>query len=87
MSGELLQSVPIAILTGLGAYGGFPQPPKWWKRLSRFKLMNYILVWVLIYQGGGGGNIYLTTAVSLVIFIVMEVSKIIEGDYDFTDDE
>ena len=27
---ELLEAVPLAVLTGLGAYGGFPQPPRWW---------------------------------------------------------
>ena len=82
---QILQSVPIAILTGLGAYGGFPQPPKWWKRLTNFKIMNFLLVWLLVFQGGGGGNLVLTTIVSLIIFIIMEVSKYIEGDSSLVD--
>lgn len=76
---ELLEAVPLAVLTGLGAYGGFPQPPRWWKKLSNFKLMNFIVLWILIYQGGGRTHAVLTTVVSIVIFTVMEVSKLLES--------
>ena len=53
LSPEVLESIPLAILTGLGAYGGFPRPPYWWARLSRFRVMQFITLWILIYQGGG----------------------------------
>ena len=78
ISNELLEAVPLAILTGLGAYGGFPQPPRWWQKLSNFKLMNFIVLWILIYQGGGRSHAILTSIISILIFTVMEVSKYFE---------
>ena len=73
---QILQSVPITILTGLGAYGGFPQPPNWWKRLTNFKIMNFLLVWLLVFQGGGG-NLVLPQ-LSLIIFIIMDLVNLLK---------
>ena len=80
LSPEVLESIPLAILTGLGAYGGFPRPPYWWARLSRFRVMQFITLWILIYQGGGKEHLIITTVVAVVIFAIMEISKAIEGE-------
>ena len=81
LSEELIKNIPLAILTGLGAYGGFPQPPRWFVKLSLYRLFNFIILWVLIFQGGGGQSPRLTTVVAISIYLIMEGTKVAETTY------
>jgi len=65
----------IAIATALGAYGGFPSAPEWWSDLSKHKWFQFMTLWILILQGGGGGEYVWTTVITTIIFSVMELSK------------
>ena len=40
----------IAIATAVGAYGGFPKAPAWWEYISQFKIVQFLLLWVLVYS-------------------------------------
>ena len=46
----------LAIATALGAYGGFPDPPSWWKNLSKRKEFQFLTLWILVFQGGGNAE-------------------------------
>ena len=68
----------IAIATAIGAYGGFPDPPAWWKYLSQFKIVQFLLLWVLVYSSalpsGRKDNmeeLIFVTVVTAVIYGIM----------------
>jgi hypothetical protein len=69
----------LAIATALGAYGGFPTPPKWWVAITSSIVGQYLALWVLIYQGGGQQDYKWTTVVCTIVFAVMSISKKIES--------
>lgn len=46
--------------TAIGSWGGFSKPPGIFRKLIRYTWMKHILLFLLIWQGGGKGNIYLT---------------------------
>ena len=76
-----IKKIPLALLTGIGAYGGFPTPPKWFQKMSKFRGFQFIVLWILVFQGGGGESILLTSIVSIVIYLIMEISKFIESKF------
>ena len=44
-----------AIITGMGAFGGFPTPPKLFIQLFNIPGFRWFAVFLLIWQGAGGG--------------------------------
>lgn len=43
----------LATATAVGAYGGFPTPPAAFTELTKNEMVQWALVFVLLYQGGG----------------------------------
>jgi len=66
-----------AICTALGAYGNFPTPPQWWSDLSTNKLVQYITLWMFVFQGRGNTNYIWTTLIATVVYIVMNLSDVV----------
>lgn len=66
--------------TILGAFGGFPQPPKVFQTLTSYRLVQWALVFVLAYQGGAGEDPILAAAATVVTFIIYMVLRGLEGD-------
>jgi hypothetical protein len=66
-------SILLVIATIMGAFGGFPQPPKIFQRLSEYQLVQWFLVFVLAYQGGAGQNSRLALLSTLAIFVVYQI--------------
>jgi hypothetical protein len=64
------QQVILACATAIGAYGGFPNPPKAFNNIIKNELVQWMLVWILIYQGGGNQNIQLVTIVTIVMYVI-----------------
>lgn len=58
----------LATATALGAYGGFPEPPQTFKTLTQNEMVQWALVFVLIYQGGGGQDLKLTLLMTGAMF-------------------
>ena len=69
----------LAIATGLGAYGGFPEAPQWWQDIAKTKVFQFFTLAVLVYQGGGNSDLVWTLVVSVILFTIMELSKKIEA--------
>jgi hypothetical protein len=60
--------------TGVGAFGGLPQPPKLFIDITqRYELLQWVLVYVLIWQGAGGYDEYLSLLGTLVLFILYKL--------------
>ena len=71
------KQIVLALFTALGAYGGFPNPPKWWTKLTKYLFVRILCLWALIYQGGGNADITLTTVTTLVIFGLFNLPQIL----------
>ena len=63
-----VEQIVLALATAVGAYGGFPQPPTVFQNLVKNEMVQWALVWVLIYQGGSGQDLTLATLVTAAMF-------------------
>ena len=61
------------LATVLGAWGGFPEPPAFFKRLARNELFQYFLVFALVYQGGGNQEIATSLMVVVGLYLVTKI--------------
>ena len=50
----------LCLSTGVGAWGGFDSAPKVFKKLTRYGWFRFLLLFLMIWQGGGGLNIFVT---------------------------
>lgn len=69
-----MSDVLFAVLTALGAYGGFPTPPQWWADLATTDVFQLMALWVLVFQGNGKQDIVFTSIISIAVFAVMKLS-------------
>jgi hypothetical protein len=56
--------------TLLGAFGGFPDAPEIFKKFTKNELVQWGLVFVLLYQGGSGQDIKLSLIVTVAAFLL-----------------
>lgn len=63
-----LQALVLVMATAVGAYGGFPSPPAPVASLMRNQLVQWALVFVLIYQGGSGQDVKLAALGTVMMF-------------------
>jgi hypothetical protein len=69
------QRALLATATLVGAFGGFPEPPMFFKQLTQNELFRWFLVFVLVYQGGSGQNIKLAAMLTVAAFAVVKMLK------------
>jgi len=67
--------IVVAIATLVGAFSTFPEKPTILKKLGENELVQWALVFVLIYQGGAGQDIELAAALTVAAFIVSKLLK------------
>lgn len=58
----------LAAATAVGAYGGFPAPPAAFSELTKNEMVQWALVYVLIYQGGGSQDPKLTLLMTAAMY-------------------
>lgn len=63
-----INQIVLALATAIGAYGGFPEPPLFFKNLIKNEMVQWALVWILIYQGGSGQDMKLTTLITAAMY-------------------
>jgi hypothetical protein len=68
-------TIGLSIMTAIGAFGGFPAAPKQFNDLVKDELVQYAMLWILIYQGGGSQDPKLTTMVTVLVYAVMQMIK------------
>lgn len=60
----------IAIITGITTFG-LPEPPIEIKNFfNQYPWFRWIMLWLLIYQGGGGGNLMITNFAFSIVFLI-----------------
>lgn len=57
------------IATVLGAWGGFPKPPKIFLELTKFELVRWFLVFILAYQGGAEEDIRQALIITVIFYL------------------
>jgi len=73
-----LQTLALPLATGLGAFGGFPAAPVLFQDLAQNEWFQWLMVYVLIWQGGGGQRWDLALAGTVVVFVIY---KLLESAY------
>jgi hypothetical protein len=63
----------LALATAVGAFGGFPSPPQSFVKLTQQPIVQWGLLFVLIYQGGGSGDIKLSLTITALFYIIHRV--------------
>jgi len=82
---SLFSQIIVASATGLGAFGGFPDPPNVFKDLIKCEAVKWVLLAVLIWQGGGGASDDHTKDILVTIFITIIMyfgKKVLDEVYD-----
>ena len=72
--------------TGLGAFGNFQSAPKWFSRMGASRIIQVLVMFVLLFQGGGGADPLISMVGAIVIYLLVEITKVIDIIY-FPDEE
>ena len=73
----------LPFLTLIGAWGGFPDSPRMFKKLTTWRPFQYFFLWVLVMQGGASVDPGLSLLSVLIFVAITEVIKMIEGPEKF----
>jgi hypothetical protein len=72
----------LPLATAIGAWGGFPDAPQVFKDVVESnELFRYLMVFVLVWQGGGGQNVrtaFIATAIVYFVTKLLEVRRMIQ---------
>ena len=64
------------LATAIGYMGGFPDPPKQFVELvNRYPLLKWVMVTLLIYQGGGEQDIQIAIELTVVLYLLDKFLK------------
>lgn len=70
--------------TSVGMLGGFPQPPKiFLSMVEQYPILQWALVYLLIFQGMGGADKYWSAIGVGATFLLYKVMNYIEENRDF----
>ena len=70
----------LPLATALIAWGGYPEPPQVFVSLTRFELFRYMLLFILIWQGGAQQDFktaLIATAIMYFITKILEIRQMI----------
>ena len=67
------KAIILAVATGLGAWGGFPAPPRGFNRFVTSEYVQYALVFILLMQGGAGQNYKLAGMVTGIMYVLHKI--------------
>lgn len=60
----------LPLISAIGAWGGFPSPPRVVQRLFSHKLVQYAMVFMLVYQGGSDQDLMVSAIVTAFIYVL-----------------
>ena len=60
------KQIALAFATLIGAFGGFPEPPRQFTELARNEWFRWLMVAVLVFQGAGGQDPRLAAVVTAI---------------------
>ena len=69
----------VSMFTAIGAFGGFPTPPAFVANLLQNKVVQFLVLWILIAQGGGGMDLKFAGVMAAIFYGVNELLKNMEA--------
>jgi len=75
-------NIVLVSATLIGAFGGFPEPPKVFINLTKYTIVQWLLVFILAYQGGAGQDISFAVGATVFTFLVYHFVRYFEGSED-----
>lgn len=63
------------LATAVGFMGGFPDPPQEFKDLTQNELFRWLMVFILIWQGGGAQDLQLSALVTGICYLVVKIME------------
>ena len=68
------KTIILNLCTAIGAWGGFPDAPAIFTRtVESYPMLKWVLLSVLIYQGGGEQDFQLAVELTVIIFFVYNI--------------
>ena len=64
-----VQQMVLVMATAIGAFGGFPKPPRVFSSLVQNEMVQWALVFVLCYQGGSGQDVKMAALATAVMYV------------------
>ena len=69
------------LATGIGAFGGMPEPPLILIKLTdKYYFLQWVLVYVLIWQGAGGYDEITSIIGKIILFIIYYLVKKLDNN-------
>lgn len=67
---KMVLMVATMVATAIGSFGGFPEPPQIFLQMSQYEPFKWLMMFVLILQGGGGFDVKLSLVGTALIYAV-----------------
>ena len=75
------KTVILNCCTAIGAFGGLPEAPKvFTDTVNKYPMLQWVLMAVLIYQGGGEQDWQLACELTIVVYFIWNILKSYEKD-------
>ena len=75
------RTIVLNLATAIGAWGGFPDAPAIFTRtVDSYPMLKWVLLSVLIYQGGGEQDWQLACELTIVVYFIWNILKSYEKD-------
>lgn len=82
MKQAAIQKYMLPLATAVGAWGGFPDPPRIvTETLFKHKWIQYLMLFVLIWQGGSNQDAMVAGVATAIMFIVKKALNYLEQRY------
>ena len=69
------KQIALAFATLIGAFGGFPEPPRQFTELARNEWFRWLMVAILVFQGAGGQDPRLAAVVTAIGYVHINFLK------------
>lgn len=70
---KMLIMVATMVATAIGSFGGFPEPPRIFMRMASYEPFKWLMMFVLILQGGGGFDVVNSLIGTALVYAVYQV--------------
>lgn len=64
----------LPLATAVGAFGGFPKAPAFFSELTNNEVGRYLVLFILIWQGGAGQDMKLALMVTALMYVLSQVA-------------
>ena len=75
---QMIMMVATMIATAIGSFGGFPEPPQIFMDMAKYEPFKWLMMFVLILQGGGGFDIKNSLIGTALVFAVYKGVRYME---------